>query len=115
MRVHLLLGSTLVLLSAIAAIPAQAQQIGDRSMFQFKLLGSNAALSRAVVLKQVKDNSLGGNTSINSNITTNNSSSIGALTQIEASLNGNNSELNLTNDSTQSNTGAQDAKSDQKR
>jgi len=95
----------------MAVPPAHAQQMGQ-SAFEFRVMGKAYSLQRAVALKQVKDG-FGNRTDIVNVATTNNSQSVGTLSEIVAILEGDNSTLTVTSDPNQTNTGSQGSTSDQ--
>jgi hypothetical protein len=93
--------AALVLFSA----QAHAQQLDEREVFKFQVLGSNAALNKAVALEQVEDG-FGTNSFITTTTTHNESTSVGTLAEITAILEGDNSTLSVTSDPVQDATGS---------
>ena len=98
-----------------AAFPAGAQQMGERNDgFQFKVLGNNAALNKAVAIEQAEEGfSDGYYYSGTYNTTMNESNAIGTMTEIQAILDGDSSTVNLSANPVQDNTGTQGSTSDQ--
>lgn len=89
---------------------AHGQQMEEREIFTFKVLGSNAALNKAIAIEQVED---GFGAKSFSTTTTNESTSVGTLAEITAILEGDNSDITLTSNPVQDNTGAMTSTSDQ--
>ena len=99
-------------LSFISMTPAKAQQISERAPYDFKVVGSPIALSRAIAIERAEDG-FGTQQNIESTVTTNSSTSVGTLTEVQAILEGDNSNLDLSSDNTPSNSGTQTSTSDQ--
>ena len=101
--------------AVIAATPANAQQMGERTGgFEFTVLGNNAALNNAVAIEQAEDG-FGTSSYYNGtyNTTMNESNAIGTMTEIQAILDGDSSTVTLSANPVQDNTGTQGSTSDQ--
>lgn len=94
--------ATVILLSGSLA---HGQQLDERESFAFKVLGSNAALNKAIAIEQVEDG-FGTDSYVTSTTTTNDSTSVGTLAEITAILEGDNSDLTLTSNPVQDSTGS---------
>lgn len=99
----------IMMTAAIALSPtlAYAQQVDERSIYEFRVLGSNAALNKAIAIEQV-ENGFGGNSFATTTITTtsNETTSVGTLSEVTAILEGDNSTITLTSNPVQDATGS---------
>ena len=92
--------STVAAIIMLTSSISYAQQMEERDVFAFKVLGSNAALNKAIAIEQVEDG-FGTSTHITSTNTTNESTSVGTLAEVTAILQGDNSALTLTSNPVQ--------------
>lgn len=75
--------------------PVAAQQISERTPYQFKTYNTPAALQRAIAIEQVRDG-FGTRAEIANTTIANTSNSVGTLNEIQAILDGDNSMLNMS-------------------
>ncbi len=95
----------LVTIMLFSASLAHGQQMEERDPYAFKVLGSNAALNKAIAIEQV-DDGFGQDTKITATTITNESNAIGTLAEVTAILEGDNSTLTLTSNPVQDSTGS---------
>lgn len=92
---------------------AAAQQFNERNPYNFKVIRNPVALQRAIAIEQQRKNGFGVNQVVTNTITTNTSNAVGTLTEVQAILDGDNSELNLTTTNMPTNSGTQTSNSNQ--
>jgi len=92
---------------ALSSTFVYAQQVDERSIYEFRVLGSNAALNKAIAIEQL-ENGFGANSFATTTITTtsNETTSVGTLAEVTAILEGDNSTITLTSNPVQDATGS---------
>jgi hypothetical protein len=101
------------LIITMVNFPAYAQQMNGRDPYEFQVIKNPTALARAVAIDQKKHGGFGIRQNVRNTITTNTSNAIGTLTEVQAILEGDNSDLNLTSTNSPTNSGTQTSTSNQ--
>lgn len=84
---------------------ACGQQMDEREVYKFQILGNNAALNKAIAIEQAEEG-FGSNSYVTATTITNDSTSVGTLAEVTAILEGDNSSLTLTSNPVQDATGS---------
>lgn len=82
-----------------------SQQMDERDVYKFQVLGSHAALNKAIAIEQAEDG-FASNSYVTATTVTNDSTSVGTLAEVTAILEGDNSSLTLTSSPVQDATGS---------